>query len=91
MPPGCTRRNLPASPISDRHRALGQGFVLLAFGDEARAEPVSVGRAGATPRVVGRDLIGTQGLVAQRDLSDAEAAPMNAKLVLTLCRPRPAD
>jgi 3-(3-hydroxy-phenyl)propionate hydroxylase len=46
--------------------ALGSGFVLLAFGDEARAEPVSVGRVTATPLVVGRDLLDTQGLVTQR-------------------------
>ncbi|MBL8331843.1 MAG: FAD-dependent oxidoreductase [Rubrivivax sp.] len=45
---------------------LGEGFVLLAFGDEARAEPVSVGRVTARPLVVGRDLVDSQGLVAQR-------------------------
>ena len=46
--------------------ALGSGFVLLAFGDEARAEPVSVGRVTAAPLVVGRDLFDNQGLVTQR-------------------------
>jgi 3-(3-hydroxy-phenyl)propionate hydroxylase len=46
--------------------ALGRGFVLLAFGDAARAEPVSVGRVTATPLVVGRDLHDSQGLLAQR-------------------------
>jgi 3-(3-hydroxy-phenyl)propionate hydroxylase len=46
--------------------ALGQGFTLLAFGEQARAEPVSVGRVTAKPLVVGRDLLDTRGLVAQR-------------------------
>jgi 3-(3-hydroxy-phenyl)propionate hydroxylase len=70
-------RMVPGTPCADAPvrmagredwllHALGSGFVLLAFGDEARAEPVSVGRVTATPRVVGRDLFDTQGLVAQR-------------------------
>ena len=46
--------------------ALGGGFVLLAFGEQARAEPVSVGRVTATPLVVGRDLHDAQGLLAER-------------------------
>jgi 3-(3-hydroxy-phenyl)propionate hydroxylase len=57
--------------------ALGSGFVLLAFGDEARAEPVSAGRVTATPLVVGRDLIDTQGLLAQR----YDARPGNVYLI----------
>ena len=47
-------------------QALGQGFVLLAFGDEARAEPVRVGAVSALPLVVGRDLIDPEGLLAER-------------------------
>ncbi len=46
--------------------ALGRGFTLLSFCDEARAEPVSVGRVTARPLVVGRELVDCQGLVAQR-------------------------
>ena len=45
---------------------LGQGFVLLVFGPDARAEPVSVGRVTAQPLVIGLDLIDSQGLVAER-------------------------
>ena len=45
---------------------LQGGFTLLAFGDEARAEPVSTGRVTATPLVLGRDLADPQGLVAKR-------------------------